>query len=314
MRDFDANAFTQAFTHATSVQGRTSPNPPVGAVVVRDGQIVGHGATQPPGGLHAERMALAMAGVAACGADLYVTLEPCTFQGRTPACTDAIIAAGIRRVYYAFRDSDPRMPRDGAQSILAPHGIEVFQVPPPPPQADQALLLAPFLWRFQHHRPFVTIKYAMSLDGKIATHHGASQWISNAHSRAHVQHIRAKVDAILTGSGTTYADNPRLTVRLPHQGIPHTPLRVLLDSHGRTPTTAHIFDTALAPTLVFTSHHASQRWRDTLARQSVEVCLFDSTPLPLLEVLAHLHHKGINHLLVEAGSRLAGALADADVI
>ena len=314
MHQFDPHAYAQAFKLATLVRGRTSPNPPVGAVVVRDGVVVGSGATQPPGGPHAERMALAMAGDAAHGADLYVTLEPCTFHGRTPACTDAIIATGIRRVYYGFRDCDPRMPSDGAQSILAPHGIEVIHVAPPQPQTQHALHLAPFMWRIRHQRPFVTLKYAMSLDGKIATHNGVSQWISHQHSRAHVQQIRASVDAILTGSGTACADNPRLTVRHTTHGHPHTPWRVLLDSNGQTPTTAHIFDTTMAPTMVFTSQHSSQRWRDTLAHQGVRISVCNTTPLPLSEVLAQLHAMGINHVLVEAGSRLAGALADADLI
>jgi len=314
VHDFDPHAYAQAFKLATHVRGRTSPNPPVGAVVVRDGQIIGSGATQPPGGPHAERMALAMAGDAACGADLYVTLEPCTFHGRTPACTDAIIAAGIRRVYYGFRDCDPRMPSNGAQSILAPHGIDVIHVTPPQPQSQHALHLAPFVWRIQHQRPFVTLKYAMSLDGKIATHSGVSQWISNQHSRAHVHQIRASVDAILTGSGTACSDNPRLTVRHTSQASSHTPLRVLLDSNGQTPTTSHIFDTTMAPTIVFTNQQSSQVWRDTLAHQGVQIHVSDSTPVPLRDVLAQLHTMGINHVLVEAGSRLAGALADADLI
>ena len=136
VHDFDPHAYAQAFKLATHVRGRTSPNPPVGAVVVRDGQIIGSGATQPPGGPHAERMALAMAGDAACGADLYVTLEPCTFHGRTPACTDAIIAAGIRRVYYGFRDCDPRMPSNGAQSMLAPTASTSSTSPHPNPSRN----------------------------------------------------------------------------------------------------------------------------------------------------------------------------------
>jgi diaminohydroxyphosphoribosylaminopyrimidine deaminase/5-amino-6-(5-phosphoribosylamino)uracil reductase len=129
-----------------------------------------------------------------------------------------------------------------------------------------------------------------------------------------VQQIRASVDAILTGSGTACADNPRLTVRHTSQASPHTPLRVLLDSHGRTPTTSHIFDTTMAPTMVFTSSHASQIWRDTLEHQGVQIHICNCTPSPLTEVLSQLHAMGINHVLVEAGSRLAGALADADLI
>jgi diaminohydroxyphosphoribosylaminopyrimidine deaminase/5-amino-6-(5-phosphoribosylamino)uracil reductase len=154
----------------------------------------------------------------------------------------------------------------------------------------------------------------MSLDGKIATHSGISQWISHEHSRAHVHQIRASVDAILTGSGTACTDNPRLTVRHTNQASSHTPLRVLLDSTGQTPTTSHIFDISMAPSIVFTSQQSPQAWRDTLAHQGVQIHVSDSTPVPLRDVLAQLHTMGINHVLVEAGSRLAGALADADLI
>ena len=308
--NFDQQAIQQAFDLAASVQGTTSPNPPVGAVVVRAGQVVGFGATQPPGGPHAERVALAMAGADAYGADLYVTLEPCTFQGRTPACTDAIIAAGIARVYFVFRDGDPRMPPHGAQSILTAQGIDVIQIPPP--NQRDALIIAPFVWRIQHQRPFVTLKYAMSLDGKIATHSGVSQWISSQHSRHIVHQIRNRVDAIITGSGTAVRDNPQLTVR----GITaaHTPWRILIDSHGITPLTARLFDITDAPTLVFTSQQSPRAWRDTLAHQGVQIHVSNSAPVPLRDVLAQLHTMGINHVLVEAGSRLAGALTDADLI
>lgn len=310
MVDFAQQAIQQAFDLAASVQGTTSPNPPVGAVVVRDGQVVGFGATQPPGGPHAERVALAMAGADAYGADLYVTLEPCTFQGRTPACTDAIIAAGIARVYFVFRDGDARMHPQGAQAILAAHGIDVIQIPPP--HQRDALIIAPFRWRIQYQRPFVTLKYAMSLDGKIATHTGVSQWISNPHSRHIVHQIRNRVDAIITGSGTAVRDNPQLTVR----GITaaHTPWRILIDSHGITPLTARLFDTTEAPTLVFTSMAAPESWRTALCHTGVDIHCSDSTPIALPEVLNHLYTRGINHLLIEAGSGLAGVFSDHDCI
>lgn len=308
--DFDQQAIQQAFDLATSVQGATSPNPPVGAVVVRNGLVVGFGATQPPGGPHAERVALAMAGASAHGADLYVTLEPCTFQGRTPACTDAIIAAGITRVYYVFRDSDPRMAPQGAQSILNAHGIAVVQIRPP--NRRDALIIAPFLWRLQHQRPFVTLKYAMSLDGKIATHTGVSQWISNVHSRQIVHQIRNRVDAIITGSGTAVRDNPQLTVR----GITaaHIPCRILIDSRGITPLASRLFCTTDAPTLVFTSTAAPASWRMALCDAGVDVHCSSNTPIVLPDVLTHLYTRGINHLLIEAGSGLAGAFNDHDLI
>lgn len=310
MVDFAQQAIQQAFELAASVQGTTSPNPPVGAVVVRAGQVVGFGATQPPGEPHAERVALAMAGADAYGADLYVTLEPCTFQGRTPACTDAIIAAGIARVYFVFRDGDARMHPQGAQAILKAHGIDVIQIPPP--NQRDALTIAPFRWRTQYQRPFVTLKYAMSLDGKIATHTGVSQWISNPLSRHIVHQIRNRVDAIITGSGTAVRDNPQLTVR----GITaaHTPWRILIDSHGITPLTARLFDTTDAPTLVFTSMAAPGSWRNALCQAGVGVHCSSNTPIALPDVLTHLYTLGINHLLIEAGSGLAGVFSDHDCI
>lgn len=312
MHEFDAHACEMALTMAESVRGTTSPNPAVGAVVVRNGHIIATGATQPPGHAHAERVALAQAGAAARGADLYVTLEPCTFQGRTPACTDAIIESGIRHVYYMVNDRDPRM-GVGASATLAAHGIGCSQI-----RYDDvrvANTLAPFFMRLQHKRPWLTLKYAMSLDGKIATHTGASQWISNSQSRAVVHQLRSHVDAVITASGTAITDNPRLTVRLDGHTPSKQPTRVLFDSRGRTPLTHHVFDTHVAKSVVICTQQASTTWVQHLTTLGVVVIQQEHhNQINLPDAMSHLSSQGLNHCLIEAGAHFVGALVDADLV
>lgn len=231
---------------AQSVVGYTSPNPAVGAVVVRDGAVVGRGATQPPGQSHAEVGALAEAGALARGATLYVTLEPCCHWGRTPPCTRAIIAAGVRRVVYGVADPNPLVSGNGAAELRAA-GIEVAQ------ESDGGLtdsgltdggLTGPGLTElyeaFAKHittgRPFIIAKYAMSLDGKIAARSGDSKWVTGPAARQRVQQLRRAADGILVGVNTAIADNPSLTVRdAAGTPEPRQPLRVVLDSRGRLP-------------------------------------------------------------------------------
>jgi diaminohydroxyphosphoribosylaminopyrimidine deaminase/5-amino-6-(5-phosphoribosylamino)uracil reductase len=312
MYDVDPIACNLALQMAESVRGTTSPNPSVGAVVVRNGQVIATGATQPPGHAHAERSALALAGEAARGADLYVTLEPCTFQGRTPACTDAIIAAGIRHVYYMVNDRDPRMGQ-GATATLAAHGIGCSQI-----QYDDdrvTATLAPFFMRLQHKRPWLTLKYAMSLDGKIATHTGVSQWISNPHSRATVHQLRSHVDAVITASGTAIVDNPQLTVRLDGRTTATQPTRVLFDSRGRTPLTHHLFNTHHAATIVVCTQLASASWIQQLKASGVVVMQqAHREQINLHDAVTQLSTHGLNHCLIEAGSTFAGALLDANLV
>lgn len=309
---YNQAAYLRAVQVADSVCGHTSPNPAVGAVVVRDGVIIAWGATQPPGHAHAERQALAHAGTQAHGADLYVTLEPCTFHGRTPPCTDAIIGAGIARVFYVMRDPDPRMGH-GAAHILNQHGIQCIQI-----TADDdrvKLQLAPFFMRIQKQRPWLTWKYAMSLDGKIATHTGVSQWISSSASRTIVHRIRGQVDAIMTGSGTVCADDPQLTVRLDDTVVASQPLRVVIDSQGRSPVHARMFNDHAAQTMLFCSADAAYTWQQELVQRGVQViCQPQAGPINLQAVMHHLHRSGINHVLLEAGAGLAGACADAQLI
>lgn len=309
---YNEQAYQRSVECAESVRGRTSPNPAVGAVVVRDGTVIGWGATQPPGGPHAERQALLHAGPAARGADLYVTLEPCTFHGRTPPCTDAISAAGIARVFFVMRDPDPRM-GGGAEDALRASGIECRQIFP----ADERvrMQLAPFFLRIQQHRPLVTWKYAMSLDGKIATHTGMSQWISTRDSRSVVHAIRNTVDAVMTGSGTVLADDPLLTVRIPDHVTLRQPLRVVIDSRGQCPPSAKVFRQQHAATVVFCTNDAPASWQQALTRHGVHViCQPMSGRVDLRAATAQLSDMGINHVLLEAGAGLAGACADAQLI
>jgi len=215
-----------------AVLGTTSPNPPVGAVVVdREGEPVGEGATQPPGGQHAEVVALQQAGVRAYGGTLVCTLEPCRHVGRTGPCTSAIVDAGIARVVYAATDPNPEAA--GGAEVLRAADVEVEQL------AMRVDPLEPWLHVQRTGRPYVTWKYAATLDGRSAAADGTSRWITGEAARADVHRLRAEVDAVVVGVGTVLADDPQLTVR-PDPG--HQPLRVVLDRQGRTPPAARVLD------------------------------------------------------------------------
>lgn len=221
--------------------GRTAPNPPVGAVVVRDGRVVGEGYHAAAGEAHAETVALAEAGTLARGATLYVTLEPCCHHGRTPPCTDAIVAAGVAEVRYAVEDPDPRVAGGGRRALLeAGIRVEVGE-------SDEAAreLLRGYLLRRRSGRPWVTAKFAMSLDGKIATRSGDARWISGEASHAHARALRDRSDAVIVGIGTVLIDNPRLTVR-PAPADGRQPHRIVVDTRLRTPLDAALAGPGLA--------------------------------------------------------------------
>ena len=308
-------ALALALAQARQAEGRTSPNPPVGAVVVRQGAVVGAGATQPPGGPHAERVALAAAGAAARGADLYTTLEPCTFHGRTPPCTDAIIAAGIRRVFYVAGDPDPRMGA-GAAAALGAAGVELRRLRDP--QGAVADLLAPFRCRVTAGRPLVTAKYAMTLDGRIATAARDSRWVSGPSARRQVHLLRDRVDAIMVGVGTLLADDPALTTRLEDHWRPvRHPLRVIVDSRGRTPLGARVLDPALPGQTLLATVAPPDAWAAQAEARGATVLRLPADPrgrVALPELLAELARRGVNHLLAEGGAALLGALAAAGLI
>ena len=240
-QDIEHRHMARALALGWAALGTTSPNPAVGCVVAHGDTVVGEGWTQPPGGEHAEAMALRLAGDAARGAAVYVTLEPCNHYGRTPPCADAVIAAGVARVHIAVRDPNPNVAGDGAAALRAA-GIETHVVADDAAHAaDAARLIEAFAKHSRTRRPFVTAKYAMSLDGKIAARTGDSKWISGDASRAYAHLLRAQSDAIMVGVNTAIADDPQLTARnVDGTALAHQPLRVVLDSRGRLPHNARM--------------------------------------------------------------------------
>ena len=284
--------------------GSTSPNPPVGAVLVRDGHVVGEGRTQPPGGAHAEDEALRMAGDAARGADLYVTLEPCAHYGRTPPCTDALIEAGVASVHIAVMDPAPHTAGRGVQ-CLREAGIPVT-VDDGPREARQ--LVEAFAKHVSTGLPFVVAKFAMSLDGRFSSRSGDSRWISNETSRQMAHVLRAEADAVMVGIGTVLADDPLLTVRdapLPLRG---QPLRVVVDSAGRLPASAAMLATEGTTLVAVASPEAARAIEASGADAVVAPGANGRVDLP--QLLAGLGSRDVTSLLVEGGAALHGALFD----
>jgi diaminohydroxyphosphoribosylaminopyrimidine deaminase/5-amino-6-(5-phosphoribosylamino)uracil reductase len=305
----------RALELARSVLGRTRPRPAVGAVLVRDDTVVGEGATQPPGGPHAEIMALRAAGERARGATLYVTLEPCCHHGRTPPCTDAIKAAGVAEVRYAIGDPNPQVAGRG-DYLLRSAGIRVL--PGDGWWAEEARRLneAFFHW-VRTGRPFVVAKWAMSLDGRIATHRGDSRWITGEEARHRVHQVRNVTDAILIGSGTALADDPALTTRL-KTGEVHHPLRIVPDARGRLPVTARLVAGGLpGRTLVATTASSPPTWRAELAAGGVEVLVLPAGTgrgVDLVTLLDLLGQRDITSVLVEGGATVLGAFVEAGLV
>ncbi|MBE3557213.1 MAG: bifunctional diaminohydroxyphosphoribosylaminopyrimidine deaminase/5-amino-6-(5-phosphoribosylamino)uracil reductase RibD [Firmicutes bacterium] len=290
----------QAVALAALGEGQTMPNPLVGAVIVQQGRLVGQGAHLWPGEPHAEILALAQAGKAARGATLFVTLEPCNHWGRTPPCTHAILEAGIARVVVGACDPNPVAA--GGIAALTAAGVEV----------ETGLLETvvqeqnrAFFFAVTHGRPYVVAKWAMTLDGRVATVSGDSRWVTGEAARREVHRLRAQSGAVLVGRGTVAADDPQLTVRL--VSAARQPLRVVLDSQLRLPLDRKIFDTRDAPTLLFHTEKASSQKQAALRERGVEVLQCPSTEagtVDLSEVLAELARRQIRQLLVEAGPQL----------
>lgn len=275
----------------------TSPNPRVGAVLVRDGEVVGEGWHRRAGGAHAEAEALAAAGDAARGATLYLNLEPCSHQGRTPPCADALVAAGVARVVACHRDPDPRVAGRGFARLRAA-GVEVEVGAL---AAEAAALNLPFLTTRALARPAVTLKWAMSLDGRIATAGGESQWISGPASRRFALALREEHDAILVGSGTALADDPRLDRRLGLAGAPN--LRVVLDRRLRVSPAARLF-TVPGEVLIYTEAESAERTRALAAAGAHVVRLPSVEPAA---VLADLRGRGVQSVLIEGGAEVHAA-------
>jgi len=312
----DAQYMQQALRLAQRGRYTTSPNPNVGCVLVGRGEIVGQGWHRRAGEAHAEVNALQRAGAKARGACAYVTLEPCSHTGKTPPCADALIAAGVQRVVVAMRDPNPLVAGSGLKK-LAQAGIDVTCGL----LETQARALNPgFIKRMETGRPFVRIKLGMSLDGRTAMASGESQWITGPQARRDVQFLRAQSSAILTGSGTVIRDNPGLNVRLSEaeldiDGPVRQPLRVILDSRLQTPATAKIH-TLEGETCLLASAEAinasADKWQHT--HSVLTAITVNNDHLDLSAVMQYLAGQQINLLHVEAGSRLCGALLQAQLV
>jgi diaminohydroxyphosphoribosylaminopyrimidine deaminase/5-amino-6-(5-phosphoribosylamino)uracil reductase len=300
-RALDAIHMRRALALAERGWGHTAPNPMVGAVVVAGANIVGEGFHARYGDAHAEVNALREAGDRARGATMYVTLEPCNHFGKTPPCTDAIIAAGIKRAVVAVRDPSA-IARGGAER-LSGAGI---QVDLGVERASALELNAPFFNAHASDRPWVTLKLAVSADGAIADPTGVHRWITGPESRAFVHHLRANADAIAVGSGTVLADNPSLTVR--DASPPRVaPRRIVFDRQLKTPVDSTLAETAHeVPTVIYTlGSDAPEASVRALESAGVKV---DSTATDLAGALRSVRNQGVRALLVEAGSRLTGSL------
>ncbi len=290
----------QALTIAAYAKGRTSPNPLVGAVVVKDGRIVGQGWHRKAGTEHAEVHALRQAGELANGADIYVTLEPCSHHGKTPPCCEAIINANIKRVIVAMRDPNPLVAGRGLQK-LCDAGIEVIEGV----CTDIAMRLNEVFFKWiTDKQPFIALKTAMTLDGKIAAATGDSKWITNEKSRNFVHHLRDIYDGILVGIGTVLADNPSLTARL--DGPSKNPIRIIVDSRARIPLEAIVVTDKSAHTIIAITPHAPEDKVQQLIQAGVEVLVIQEKngQVYLPELLQRLGEKDICSILVEGGATL----------
>ena len=296
-------------------QGRytTDPNPCVGAILVRNQTIIGTGYHQRAGEPHAECHALAAAGSQAQGTTLYVTLEPCCHQGRTPPCTQALIAAGIQQVVVAMQDPNPQVAGKGIATLRAagiPTRVGLLET--------EARALNPgFIQRMTRGKPLVRLKLAMSLDGRTAMSNGESQWITSPAARADVHRLRAASSAILTGIGTVLTDDPALTAR-PDNGIPtehRQPLRIVLDSQSRMPAQAKMLRLP-GQTLIITSPAIPNEQRRALQTAGAEITclpLSEHNRISLPHLIPHLAKRELNTILIECGPTLAGSILQSDI-
>ena len=299
----------QALSLAKLALGQVSPNPAVGAVVVRDGEVVGQGYTQPPGSWHAEVMALKQAGEKARGGVMYVTLEPCCRVGRTPPCTQAIIAAGISEVHLAMLDPNPlvcgqgedELEREDIKTYVGEHEEEAKEI-------NEA-----YIKFITTGMPFVTAKFAVSLDGKIATENGDSKWISGSEARNYGHYLRYTADAIMAGANTVITDDPHLTCRYGGRGgkAKKQPLRVIVDGRGRTPSTARVFSEP-GKALLALGKLVEPEKKEAFVKVGAELLELPSEEglVDLEGLLKVLGEREINSVLVEGGGILLGSLFD----
>jgi diaminohydroxyphosphoribosylaminopyrimidine deaminase/5-amino-6-(5-phosphoribosylamino)uracil reductase len=285
--------------------GTVSPNPLVGAILVREGKIVGSGYHRFFGGPHAERYALEIAGEKARGADLYINLEPCSHFGKTPPCSDALIAAGIRRAFIGMQDPNALVSGSGIKKLAAAGiAVETGILERECRQLNEA-----FVKYITSRFPFVCLKLAASLDGKIATSSGDSTWITGAASRALVHSLRSRVDAVMVGIGTVLSDDPQLTARL-HPGANKNPLRVIVDSTLRTPLRSRLLATARnVPTIIATTANSPKSRAAAVTQSGAELLTMPARNgrVNLKLLMKKLGQRGIASVLIEGGSELSAA-------
>ena len=303
----------QAISLAKLALGQVSPNPAVGAIVVKNGDVVGWGFTQPPGSAHAEVVALNQAGDKAKGGTMYVTLEPCCHHGRTPPCSQAIIAAGITEVHLAMLDPNPLVSGKGREE-LEKEGIKTYIGEH---EEDTREINEAYAKYITTGTPFVTVKFAMSLDGKIATKSGDSRWISSGDARRYVHYLRYTTDAIMVGVNTILVDDPQLTCRCGDKGgeVRKQPLRIIVDSKGRTPPAARVFSEPGKVLLALGRNVKPARKKvfNQLGAELLELPS-DEGHVDLANLLKALGKREITSVLVEGGGILLGSLFDCGLV
>src|SRR5262245_30705334 len=308
-----AHFMLRALDLARRGMGCVEPNPMVGCVIVQGEEVVGEGWHQQFGGPHAEVHALAAAGERAKGATMYVTLEPCCHQGKTAPCCDAVIAAGLQRIVVAMRDPFPQVAGGGLKR-LATAGIDVELGLH---EAEAQSLNAPYLKRLATNQPWIIAKWAMTLDGKIATRAGHSKWITGAAARQVGHHLRGRVDAIIVGRKTAQLDDPLLTARPEGGSPPRLAVRIVLDSMATLPNFSQIVRTAPKyPTIIVTGPDAPEKELRRLNAAGCEVLAFapPSHYERLVQLLEELGRRRMTNILIEGGASLLGSLFDAKLI
>ncbi|QWC21352.1 bifunctional diaminohydroxyphosphoribosylaminopyrimidine deaminase/5-amino-6-(5-phosphoribosylamino)uracil reductase RibD [Bacillus haikouensis] len=293
-----------ALTMAAATKGQTSPNPAVGAVVVKNGEIAGMGAHLKAGEGHAEVLAITAAGEKADGADIYVTLEPCSHYGRTPPCSQLIIKSGIKRVFIATTDPNPLVAGKGIEQ-LRQAGVEVHIGE----GKEEALELNKhFFHHMKYQTPYVTLKTAVTLDGKTAVASGDSKWITSEESRLDVHYDRHRHDAILVGVNTIIRDNPHLTTRLPQGG--KNPIRIILDNTLRTPLESNVVRDKESKTIIMTSDSITEEDKVPYLQEGCEVITLPDKRIDLQSVLKELGKNSIQSVYVEGGSSVHGSFLE----
>lgn len=309
----DVRFMSRALELAERGIASTDPNPAVGCVIVSNGSIVGEGFTQRPGGNHAEIEALDAAGDGAVGATVYVSLEPCSHQGRTGPCAVRLIDAKVARVVYAVDDPNPAVAGDGAKALRAA-GIDVVA----PLLAEKAEAVnRGFFSRHRRRRPWIRLKMAASLDGRTALANGQSQWITGPEARRDVHRWRARSSAVMTGIGTVLADDPRLTARVDDADIDIVqPVHIVIDSNLRTPPDARLIDGGHGGAIVFAGADGIDgRRRERLLAAGARIETVNATPrCDLAAIAGRLAELELNEIWVEAGPTLAGAMVEADLV